>query len=245
MITSISVVIPVKDDASLLLRCLEALHPQLADVDELFVVDNGSTDESAAVARQFGATVIEVSGGGIPAASAAGYDVASGSVIARLDADCVPGADWLTVIRREFTARPSVAAVTGMARFIDGPRPLRGILAALYLGSYFATLYPALSRPPIFGSNCAFRHSVWQEVRGAVHRHDPRVHDDLDLSFHLAPLHRVRFSRRLTMGMSMRPLFRGAAFAVRLRRGMYTVVIHWPDDWPWLRWSRRVVSILR
>jgi glycosyltransferase involved in cell wall biosynthesis len=241
-IPSISVVIPVKDDAANLEHCLAALIGQLDPRDELVVVDNGSTDGSAEVAARFDARIVDVSGGGIPAASAAGYDAATRTIIARLDADCVPGADWLATIRREFDARPDLVAVTGPARFLDGPRALRHPLAVLYLGAYYSSLLPALGSWPIFGSNCAFTRVAWVSARTSVHRGDPEVHDDLDLSFHLPLGGRVRFSHALVMGISMRPMFDGGALAKRFRRGAHTVVIHWPHDLPWRRWWRRVTQ---
>lgn len=225
---SISVVIPVKDDAPHLRRCLAVLAPQLLPGDELVIVDNGSSDDSAAVAVTYGALVVRVTGGGIPAASSAGYDAASREIIARLDADSLPGDDWLATIRLEFARDARLTAITGPAHFTDGPRALRGLLASAYLGAYFLSLLPLLRRVPLFGSNCAFRRSAWDAARGTVHRTDPVVHDDLDLSFHLPPGSRVRFRRSLVMGISMRPLFDRSALAWRFRRGAHTVAVHFP-----------------
>ena len=45
--TGVSVVIPVKDDGPRLRRCLRALAMQTRPPDEIVVVDNGSTDDSA------------------------------------------------------------------------------------------------------------------------------------------------------------------------------------------------------
>ena len=51
----LSVIVPVKNEAENLKRCL----PALAWADEIFVVDSGSTDESAAVVEKHGATLIQ------------------------------------------------------------------------------------------------------------------------------------------------------------------------------------------
>jgi len=50
MVPTISVVIPVKDDATGLRTCLEALRGQTLSPDEIVVVDNGSRDGSPVVA---------------------------------------------------------------------------------------------------------------------------------------------------------------------------------------------------
>jgi glycosyltransferase involved in cell wall biosynthesis len=218
---SVAVVIPVKDDAELLDRCLTALTAQTVAAYEIIVVDNGSTDDSAVVARRHGARIVDQPTGAIPAAA---------------DADCIPPATWIETIARSMGES---SGITGGADFIDGPRWLRTPLAVLYLGAYYASLWPALGHVPLFGSNFAVTREGWLAVAAEVHRDDDMVHDDLDLSFHLGPQRRIRFVRSMAMGVSMRPFADPAAFATRLRRGFHSVVIHWPHDLPWLRWMRR------
>lgn len=235
---TISVVIPVKDDASALRRCLRALQLQSHAPDEIVVVDNASADSSADVAREAGARVIRCDLPGIPAASSAGYDAATGDVIARLDADCIPAHNWLETVATAFVRRPDVSAFTAGARFLDGPRTLRISLAAIYLGAYTAVGMAALGHLPLFGSNMAFRRSTWQSVRTHVHRVDPELHDDLDLAFHIGERHRIRFLPGAAMGISMRPFAPGAGFRRRTVRGVRTVLVHWPADFPPVRWVR-------
>ena len=234
---TVSVVIPVKDDAVLLRRCLAALAAQHVRPHEIVVVDNGSTDDSADVAREFGVRVVAEPEPGIPAASARGFDDATGDLIARLDADCVPPADWIERIRDAFAADAGLDAITGPARFVDGPRALRTTLSVLYLGSYVAAVTPALGHVPLFGSNLAVRRSAWLAVRDEVHRHDLLMHDDMDLSMHLGPRRRFRYDLGLGMGMSMRAL-RGDE-VLRFRRGVHSIVAHWPAQFPARRWWRR------
>ncbi|WP_235008054.1 glycosyltransferase [Microbacterium timonense] len=237
--------IPVKDDDTELERCLRALASQTRAADEIIVVDNGSLDASAAVARANGARVVSCRVPGIPAASACGYDAATGDVILRLDADCVPESSWIATMACAFDARPDVSALVGGAHFIDGPRILRLPLAVLYLGAYAVVATPTLGHLPLFGSNMGFRRSAWRGIRAGVHRSDPELHDDLDLAFHLGRRHRIRYLPRARMGISMRPFASGRSFARRVRRGFRTVVIHWPQDFPPLRWVRPAVERMR
>ncbi len=235
---TVSVVIPVKDDAELLDRCLRALHRQTQAADEIIVVDNGSADSSAAVATSRGAQVVRCDEPGIPAASARGYDAATGDLILRLDADCLPAETWVATMTAAFVRHPRVSVFSGAARFVDGPRALRTPLAAAYLLAYAAATVPALGHLPVFGSNLAFRRSAWRSISAHVHRDDPELHDDLDVAFHFGERHRIRYLSDAPMGMSMRPFRDAHAFARRFRRGFRTVTVHWPDDFPPVRWVR-------
>lgn len=235
---TVSVVIPVKDDSVALRRCLAAVAAQSLPPDEIIVVDNGSSDDSAQVASAQGATIVDCPQPGIPAASARGYDAAGGDLILRLDADCVPPVNWIRDIVRAFEERPEIAALTGRGRFIDGPSVPRAPLAVLYLLSYAVATLPALGHLPLFGSNLALRREAWEAVRSTVHRDDPELHDDLDLAFHVGQRFRIGYLRGAPMGISMRPFRDGRAFRRRFRRGVRTVTAHWPDDFPPMRWVR-------
>ncbi|MCK6080935.1 glycosyltransferase family 2 protein [Microbacterium sp. EYE_5] len=239
---AVSVVIPVKDDADGLRRCLRALALQTRPADEIIVVDNGSTDASASVARDGGAVVVVCHEPGIPAAAAAGYDAAQGDLILRLDADCIPAASWVDAMTSAAHRMPEVAVFAGGARFIDGPRWLRSSLALCYLGAYAAVLTPTLGHVPVFGSNFAIRRTAWRAVSPHVHRLDPELHDDLDLAFHVGGRHRVRPITGAAMGMSMRPFASARAFRRRIARGVRTVVRHWPHEFPPVRWVRLAAS---
>lgn len=237
--TTISVVIPSYNDADFLRVCLGALAGQLRPADEIVVVNNASTDATVAVALAAGARVVYEPFHGIWPAAAAGYDSAGGDVIARLDADSIPPANWLAKIEARLAARPDVDVLTGPGDFY-GCSAFVGFLGrTIYIGGYFRSIGFWLSHPPVFGSNFAMRRQVWLETRDVVHRNRSDVHDDLDFSLHLDPSVTVAYDRTLRVGISARPfdswsgLFRRLAWAAR------TLRLHWPDDSPVRRRAAR------
>lgn len=238
--SDITVVVPAKDDAAHLARCLAAIARQTLQPYEVVVVDNASTDATAEVARAAGARVVYEPVVGIPAAASCGYDAVEAGIIARCDADSIPPQDWLARIAAAFAADPGLSAVTGAGTFYDLPR-VRGHLARVfYMRGYFWGMGAALANVPLWGSNMALRVSAWQGVRHLVHRDDPQVHDDTDLSFQLGSTARVRYDRALTVGVSGRTFQSPATLARRFRWARRTLAVNWAVSPPWERWSDRL-----
>ena len=86
-----SVVIPAFNSAATLARAIESVLAQSWPADEIIVVDDGSSDGSAAIAGRFGAPVrlIRQKNSGVSVARNAGAAAARGDWLAFLDAD-----DW-------------------------------------------------------------------------------------------------------------------------------------------------------
>jgi cellulose synthase/poly-beta-1,6-N-acetylglucosamine synthase-like glycosyltransferase len=224
---SCSVVIPVRNDARVLDRCLTALEHQTVGPLEVIVVDNGSDDDSVAVALRHGATVLHERRIGIAAAAAHGYDAARGELVLRLDADSVPPADWTARIARRFAADPDIDALTGPGVFTAVPRPLRPVLTDWYWRVYFERLGSRVGAKPLFGSNLAMRATAWRAVSAAVHREDVMVHDDLDLSIHLVQAERrLGLDPQLRVSVSARPLLHPFGMLQRARRAAHTFALH-------------------
>lgn len=235
----ISVVVPVKDDARHLERLLALLEEQTLAPLEIVVVDDGSVDDSAAVARAAGARVVVHSGAGIPASTAFGFDQARGDVLARLDADSQPGPDWLARLAAHF-ADPAVGAVTGPGRFVELGPIARTLARIVYMDAYFVLVGSALANWPLFGSNCALRRSAWEEIAAEVHRDDPYVHDDIEISVHLGLRHRIVLDRHLEVGISARPFDAATGMARRVDRAMHTLRRHPGLGASVHRWAHRV-----
>ena len=225
---TVSVVLPVRDDAPALERCLRALAVQSVRPLEVVVVDDGSTDGSGDVARRGGAVVVREEEPGIAAAASRGYDAARGDLILRLDADSVPPPDWIARMTAPFVRDPGLAALSGPGVFSGLPTPLAGVLTRAYMGIYFRRIGARIGSPPLFGSNLAMRRTAWEAVSAEVHRHDGHVHDDLDLTMHLLPRFRTGFEPTLVVPVSARPLLHPFGMLERARRAAHTLRLH-PD----------------
>ena len=107
-----SIIIPAKDEEKFIIHCLQAMRYLDFNPDEMetIVVDNGSTDRTVALAKEYGAKVIVINSGTIGKLRNEGAKIASGKILAFIDADCVPGRHWLKNALPHFE-NPQIAAV--------------------------------------------------------------------------------------------------------------------------------------
>jgi len=112
-----STVLPVYNGAETLPECLQALLAQTLPVDQyqVIVVDDGSTDDTAEVARSFGVQVISQPNAGPAAARNRGAQAAQGDILLFTDADCIPAPDWVERMAAAFT-EPNVVGTKGVYR---------------------------------------------------------------------------------------------------------------------------------
>lgn len=112
-----SVIVPAYNAADTIGVCVRALARQTVPCDrfEVIVVDDGSTDDTAAVAAAAGARVLRIPHSGPAAARNAGARIARAPILLFTDADCEPGPTWVESMLQAFSD-PRVAGAKGTYR---------------------------------------------------------------------------------------------------------------------------------
>lgn len=182
---TISVIVPAYNAAATLPSCLQALQSQdwnHASPFEVIVVNDGSYDETARLARDCGARVVEQAHQGIGAARNLGVRCAQGNFIAFTDADCAPARDWLYQITRPF-ADPEVMGVKGVYATKQ-----RGLIARFAQAEYeekYDRMRGAERIDFVDTYSAAYRNSVFDQNRCFDERFS-RSGEDTEFSYRLA-----------------------------------------------------------
>lgn len=184
---SVSVVIPAYNSAAYIGPLLASLVAQTYPRQryEIIVVDDGSSDATAAVAERALASwqgvsrVLRQRNGGPASARNAGIRASSADIVAFIDADCVAVDDWLASLTQAFATGAAGAGGSVRARTSAG-------WVAGYLDA--CQFYRQRARDGVVDylltANAAFRRDALAQVGGFTER--PGVWaEDADLSFRL------------------------------------------------------------
>lgn len=119
----LSIVVNNYNYARYLTEALDSVLRQMTDQDELIVVDDGSTDESPAILRQYerdhGIRLIEQANRGQMATVRTGIEAAQGDILVLLDSDDYFLDGYLDRLREIYVKYPDVSFVFANAR-IEG-----------------------------------------------------------------------------------------------------------------------------
>ena len=199
---AVSAIIPTWNRRELVLRALESVLAQTRPVDEIIVVDDGSTDGTgAAIAARHGERVRHVwqENAGVSAARNRGMELARGRYFALLDSDD----EWLpdkTRLQLEFLeARPAYGmALCDVVRMDAAHREIEVFRRRELIPEDGMVLRWVLREPALVPASVMLRREAWAEVGGF----DTTLATGEDLDFHL------RIARRWPIGIVEQPLVR-------------------------------------
>lgn len=198
---SLSVVVPVRDGGHDFERCLRRLRDSALADFELIVVDDGSTDDSAAVAEQAGAVVVRLDRPHGPAAARnRGAREAAAPLIFFLDADVAVHPETLGRALARFADDPGLSALFGS--YDDTPQ------APGLVSQYRNLLHHFVHQQGDFRDDIRPAHTFWTGC-GVIRREvfltfggfDPRLYprpaiEDIELGYRLTRAgHRIVLAR--------------------------------------------------
>ncbi len=211
---TVSVVIPAYNEESTIEKCLESFLDQTVKPLEVIVVDNLSTDNTAAIVKAFRAKhkddvrirlLKQFDALGIIPTRDYGMARAKGDVIGRIDADSTLGESWVEAVQDAFKD-PDVAAASGPVVYHDMPAPMVGFRADNQVRLTLDKL--AKSHRFLFGSNMAVRATVWRDILPLLcEDKEDKMHEDIDIALHLhLEGYKVAYVSDMVGGMSARRL---------------------------------------
>jgi glycosyltransferase involved in cell wall biosynthesis len=210
---TVSIVIPAFNEQSTIEACVLAAIGQTVPPIEVIVVDNRSTDDTAAIVHAMQSAypgngiryLVQNDVQGLVPTRNFGMDSAIGEIIGRIDADSIVEPNWVEQVTLAF-ASGEVAAASGPMIYYDMPLRRFGLIADDAMRRLMLRL--AREYQFLFGSNMAIRASAWRLIRAEVCLDvDDELHEDIDIAVHLAERdQRIAYVSSMVAGMSARRL---------------------------------------
>jgi glycosyltransferase involved in cell wall biosynthesis len=231
-----TIIVCAYNEEQLLPGCLHSLLQQSLKPHEIIVINNASTDRTAAVASMPGVRVVDEPRKGLVIARETGRSVSTGDVLVYVDADCRAPRDWLRRVAREFEGPSPPVAVTGPYRFYDWD-----ILGRVLMRLYDCSLAPVthLLAQDVFGlgallygGNFAITRKALDEIGGfdtTIEFHG----EDTNLARRVAKAGRVSLKQRcwvFTSARRYRSMGRGRVFGLYVRNFCAEIFFHRPSD---------------
>lgn len=201
----ISVVVPAYNEEQLIGRSLSSLsQQQFSGVYEIIVVDNNCTDQTAAIAKSFGAKIVPETRQGVVFARQKGLISAKGEIVVGADADCVYPRHWLQTMYDHFRNDTRVVAVGGPGTGNER-QPYWGYLS-YSLGNRVVHLLYKLTGKVIYllASNFAFKREVFLGLGGYRTYLPLGTGDEWDPLWRLQRVGKVVYDPRLLTTLSLR-----------------------------------------
>jgi glycosyltransferase involved in cell wall biosynthesis len=202
----VSVIIPAYNEEKYIRNCLDSLMKQEEKPDEIIVIDNNCTDKTVSIIKKYiGIKIIQEKKQGLIPARNTGFNLASGDIIARCDADAIMPVDWIKKIKDSFLKNKDIVAVAPAFYLFDIPIINKSLIPEkIYY--FFSNLI--IKNNVLIGPSMVITKNVWEKVKSEVCLDDKKVHEDIDLSIHIKKYGNIFLNKSVIVKISGRRIKR-------------------------------------
>ncbi len=208
----VSFVVPAFNEERLLPACLAAIQAEIGRSGcdaEIIVVNNASTDGTGRIAATTpGVTVVEQPLKGLVQARSAGFEVATGELIANIDADTLVPPGWLDRVLEEFARSQRLVVLSGPYDYYDVPIHIRAAARVFYavgFATYVFNKRVVGVGSMVQGGNFVLRRDALAGIGGFSDRFT-FYGEDTDIASRMSRVGDVKFTYALTAKSSGRRL---------------------------------------
>lgn len=172
MSSAISFIIPILNGEKYVTSCLNSITCQMEPLDEIIIIDNGSTDKTLELVKVFNITELLISDKStIAALRNLGAAQANGNVFAFIDIDCIICNNWRHAVEKVL-CDSSIAATGSLYDLPENPS---------WIEKAWWSSKPAKAEKARYmvGGNFIIRKEIFQELHGF----DPTLITDEDSDF--------------------------------------------------------------
>jgi cellulose synthase/poly-beta-1,6-N-acetylglucosamine synthase-like glycosyltransferase len=238
--TVLSVVVAARNEENDLPLLLQSLEQQTypPDLFEVLIVDDHSTDKTAAVAAPFLSERVRILQPGVPASQSskkkaieAGVAAAKGSLIVITDADCLPPPEWLESMASFYQEKAPVF-IAAPVKFLHNHSPLQLFQALdfMVLQGITAASTAARFHSMCNGANLAYTGQAFKAVKGFEGIDAVASGDDMLLMYKIWKQHpdQVLYLKSPSAVMSTQPMPTWQAF-YNQRKRWASKTLHYDD----------------
>ena len=233
---TISFVVPAYNEEKVLGQTLTAILAEIKRsgcVAEVIVVNNASTDATGVLAASFpDVIVVDEPEKGLVQARRAGFQRATGELVANVDADTIVTEGWLNRVLAEFRRNPDLVALSGPYIYYDVSKSARFAVRAFYImgyGFYMLNRFVLRVGSMLQGGNFVVRRAALEQI-GGFNPLFTFYGEDTDLARRLHAVGAVKFTFRLPALSSGRRL---------LEEGLVRIGLRYFMNFVWATFARR------
>ena len=179
----VSVIVPAYNAEKTLSENIEVLLAQDYPKDkiEIIIVDDGSTDATSEIAKQYSVRYIYQENKGPAAARNSGWKMSNGEIICFTDSDCIPEKEWV----RKLINRYNSDKIGGVGGSYDSALP-KNLLSSCVHEEIIQRHFEMPEKVDYLGAfNLSYRKSVLEDVDGFDESYRMASGEDNDIAYRI------------------------------------------------------------